>query len=92
MPNHLIFSGNIIGGNDGYRMLIVAVVNQAIVDYRDCSHHMSVAKRAYAKGWLLRHGSAWLEAVGIQVDQQWWESWINNSCKKPVFFPHSIVK
>ena len=82
MSSHLLFSGKIIGMNDGYRMLIVAIVNQAIVDYKDTCHHSSAAKRAHARHWLSTHGADWLEAVGVPVDQDWWENWISNRCQK----------
>jgi hypothetical protein len=73
----------ILGMNDGYRMLAIAVVNQAIIDYRDCSHHSSMAKKAGAKYWLLNQAADWLDAVGVHIDAEWWCCWINNRCPRP---------
>ena len=78
----LLFSGRVIGRNDGYRRLIIAVVYQAILDYRDANHQSSMAVKAHAKHWLLTEAPDWLETIGIPIDLGWWNNWIGHSCKK----------
>jgi hypothetical protein len=72
----------IIGVNDGYRSLMIAVVNQAITDYRGHDYRSSPAMKSHAREWLLRHGAYWLEAVGFQINQDWWDCWVKGGCKR----------
>ena len=72
----------LIGVNDGYRSLMIAVVNQAITDYRGSDYRSTQAMKAHAREWLLRHGAYWLEAVGLHINQDWWDCWVKGGCKK----------
>lgn len=92
MPAILKRSGRLLSDGDGYRMLIIAVVRQAIIDTRGTGKNTSAASRAQARYWLITQGSYWLEAVGVEIDQEWWESWISNRFQRSCKFTRSITK
>lgn len=63
--------------DEKWRALILAVFDQAIKDVR--TGYVESLK-SEAEQWLLSTGEEWLVAMGIDVKQEIWVSWVKSGC------------
>ena len=70
------FRGKLI--TDPYKLIALAVVNQAIKDRRQGSME--------ALNWLLQQGHDWIEICSnTKIDYEWWEDWVvNKRCRRNI--------
>lgn len=58
-------------------VLAMAIVMQAI---REAKQKRDSALRDSARAWLVEEGQAWLELLGVNIDQKTIEGWVNAGC------------
>ena len=61
--------------SDPYRLLALSVITKAIQDARRGNKS--------ARAWLATDAAFWLEGCGVDVEQDYWRSWVLSGCPRP---------
>lgn len=67
----------VVPEDEKWRSLILAIFDQAI---KDVKTGYVESFKGEAETWLLSTGHAWLVAMGIDVEQEIWVSWVKAGC------------
>ena len=61
------------GVENPWRLIALAVVAQAVTDWRRGSRG--------ARSWLFTDGLTWLDGCGLNVDPDYWQMWVLSGCR-----------
>jgi hypothetical protein len=76
--------GRLVVSTAGARLLILAVIERAVQDYRKelRSKNPDVCAIEELFDWLILDAPVYFDWANVELDRQWWMGYVEEGCKK----------